>query len=148
MFCPNCRSEYRAGFKLCPPCGDIPLVDELAAELDDARFENLDPLVVDRLKREFYARLDALRRRASASYYSAKTFGAVSRLFPNVPTAAEIKNVETFAADFVARNGVALDSLMDQVSTEVALDASTRDLDELIVAMSAKRVRRTLVHRG
>ena len=31
--------------------------------LDQERFAGLDPLVVDRLKRDFYARLDALRRR-------------------------------------------------------------------------------------
>ena len=103
--------------------------------LDDARFEGLDPLVVDRLKREFYARLDALRRRASAAHYSAKTFGAVARLFPNMPTAAEIKNVEQFAEDFVHRHEGALDGLMDQLSTEIALDASTRDLDELMAKL-------------
>jgi hypothetical protein len=28
MFCPNCRSEYRAGFTHCPDC-DLDLVDEL-----------------------------------------------------------------------------------------------------------------------
>src|SRR5262249_38397243 len=33
--------------------------------LDQDRFNGLDPLVVDRLKREFYGRLDALRRRQS-----------------------------------------------------------------------------------
>ena len=35
--------------------------------LDQARFAGLDPAVVDRLKREFYGRLDALRRRDNAS---------------------------------------------------------------------------------
>ncbi len=28
-FCPNCRSEYRAGFTTCPPCDGIALVDEI-----------------------------------------------------------------------------------------------------------------------
>jgi hypothetical protein len=31
VFCPNCRSEYRAGFTRCNDC-DVALVDELAAE--------------------------------------------------------------------------------------------------------------------
>ena len=31
--------------------------------LDQAAFDGLDPHVVDRLKRDFYARLDALRLR-------------------------------------------------------------------------------------
>ncbi|MEA2433621.1 MAG: hypothetical protein QOG54_1078 [Actinomycetota bacterium] len=33
MFCPNCRSEYRAGFTHCPDC-DLDLVDELAPEAE------------------------------------------------------------------------------------------------------------------
>jgi len=104
--------------------------------LDDARFEGLDPLVVDRLKREFYARLDALRRRQTASYYSAKSFGVVARLFPDMPTAADIKHVEQFAKKFVDRHQAELDSVMDALSTELALDASTRDLDELMAKLS------------
>ncbi|MCB9652629.1 MAG: hypothetical protein H6729_00665 [Deltaproteobacteria bacterium] len=28
-FCPSCRSEYRPGFKVCPPCGDVALVEAL-----------------------------------------------------------------------------------------------------------------------
>jgi Putative prokaryotic signal transducing protein len=31
MFCPNCRSEYRAGFTRCSDC-DVALVAELPAE--------------------------------------------------------------------------------------------------------------------
>jgi len=65
-----------------------------------------------------------------------KDVRAVARLFPNVPTAAEIKKVEAFAAEFVDRNEAALDSLMDHLSTEIALDASTRDLDELMARLS------------
>ena len=38
--------------------------------LDQERFAGLNPRVVDRLKREFYARLDALHRREEAAYYS------------------------------------------------------------------------------
>ena len=38
--------------------------------IDEDRFAGLDPLVIDRLKREFYGRLDALRRREDAGFYS------------------------------------------------------------------------------
>jgi len=31
MYCPNCRSEYRAGFSRCKDC-DVALVDELPEE--------------------------------------------------------------------------------------------------------------------
>src|SRR5216684_1489707 len=55
--------------------------------LDRASFEGLDPLVVDRLKRAFYARLDALRRRAGATFYSGKTGELVAQIFPDAPSA-------------------------------------------------------------
>lgn len=28
-FCPQCRSEFRPGFTVCAPCGDVPLIDAL-----------------------------------------------------------------------------------------------------------------------
>lgn len=34
MICPNCRSEFRAGFDRCPDC-DVPLVASLPAERHD-----------------------------------------------------------------------------------------------------------------
>ncbi|TMA94056.1 MAG: DUF2007 domain-containing protein [Deltaproteobacteria bacterium] len=39
MYCPNCRSEYRAGFKWCKDC-DVGLVTELAPE-EKAEFIDL-----------------------------------------------------------------------------------------------------------
>lgn len=32
-FCPNCKAEYRAGFKTCSTCDDEPLVDVLPEDL-------------------------------------------------------------------------------------------------------------------
>ena len=37
MFCPNCKSEYREGFKFCKDC-DIELVKELPKE-ENEEFE-------------------------------------------------------------------------------------------------------------
>ncbi len=34
MFCPNCRSEFRAGITTCPDC-NVPLVDALPVERHD-----------------------------------------------------------------------------------------------------------------
>ncbi|MFL6975019.1 MAG: patatin-like protein [Xanthobacteraceae bacterium] len=104
--------------------------------LDEARFEGLNPLVVDRLKREFYARLDALRRRANATFYSAKTCEQVARIFPETPSAGEIKSLDLFAGRFVDRHEADLDQLMDQLAAEIDLHTSTRDLDELLATMS------------
>ena len=38
MFCPQCKSEYRAWFVRCSEC-DVPLVDHLPAEIGDANAE-------------------------------------------------------------------------------------------------------------
>lgn len=40
-FCPKCHSEYREGFKACPPCDDTPLVDELP-KVEELRLEDVE----------------------------------------------------------------------------------------------------------
>src|SRR5262249_34669402 len=40
--------------------------------IDQDRFAGLNPFVVDRLKREFYRRLDELRRRETADFTAAR----------------------------------------------------------------------------
>jgi patatin-related protein len=107
--------------------------------LDQARFSGLDPQVVDRLKRDFYALLDALRRRDSAAFYSDKVRELVAQIFPATPSADEMKNLDVFANGFVDRHAAELDRLMDQLSTEIALDTSTRELDELLATLSPDR---------
>jgi hypothetical protein len=87
------------------------------------------------LKRDFYGRLDALRRREGASFYSAKTRDLVAQMFPLAPSAGEIKNLQAFADRFVARHGAALDGLVDRLSFEIDLNASTRDLDEMLATL-------------
>src|SRR5204863_1760539 len=71
--------------------------------LDQPRFKGLDPAVVDRLKRAFYGRLDALRRRDSPDFYSAGVRKLVAELFPAAPSANEIKNLRGYAQAFVER---------------------------------------------
>jgi len=103
--------------------------------LDQARFARLDPLAVDRLKRKFYGRLDALRRRDSAAFYSADVRKLVAELFPAAPSADEIKNLYGYARKFVERHFGTLDQLIERLAAEIDLDASTRDLDELLASL-------------
>src|SRR5262249_36583066 len=91
------------------------------------------------LKRAFYAQLDGLRRREAAAFYGAKTAELVARIFPLSPSAGEMQNVKAFAGRFVDDHGGALDRLMDQLSGEIALDATTRDLDELLATPGRER---------
>ena len=54
--------------------------------LGQEHFAGFDPVVIDRLKREFYSRLDALRRRESAAFYSEGLRALVADIFPAAPS--------------------------------------------------------------
>src|SRR6266404_5382747 len=99
------------------------------------RFVGLDPLVVDRLKREFYVRLDALRRRENADFYSREVRDLVADTFPAAPSAAEVKHLEAFATGFVAQHVDQIDRLIDRLAAEIDLNASTRELDDLLASL-------------
>jgi len=106
--------------------------------LDQERFKDLNPQVVDRLKREFYLRLDALRRREDPSYYSQATRDLIVEIFPTVPTASEVKNLRFYATAFVAAHLNKLDRLIEQLALEIDLKASTRELDDLLAALDLR----------
>jgi hypothetical protein len=99
------------------------------------RFDGLDPLVVDRLKREFYGRLDQLRRREHADFYSHEVRDLVADIFPATPSAGEIKHLEAYAKTFVEQYADKLDHLIEQLAFEIGLNASTRDIDDLLASL-------------
>jgi patatin-related protein len=103
--------------------------------IDDQGLKDFNPLVIDRLKREFYGRLDALRVRETPGFFSADAHRLVTDIFPTVPTAGEIRNLEQYANDFVEHHGDRLDRLIARLSAEINLDASTRDIDELLATL-------------
>jgi patatin-related protein len=106
--------------------------------IDEARFAGLDALAVDRLKREFYGRLDALRRRDTAAFYSGEVRKLVADIFPAAPSAGEIKHLAQYAKGFVEQHAEKLDRLIEQLAHEIGLNASTRELDDLIAALDPK----------
>lgn len=106
--------------------------------LDQERFKDLNPQVVDRLKRELYVKLDGLRRKEDASYYSAEVRDLVAEIFPAAPAPSEVRNLHAFAASFVNAHGAKLDRLIARLAQEIDLAASTRDLDDLLAALDPK----------
>jgi patatin-related protein len=98
-------------------------------------FAGLDPVAVDRLKREFYGHLDRLRRRDDASFYSREIRDQVADIFPSSPSPSEVKHLDTYAGSFVKRNAGKLDRLIEQLAFEIGLNASTRDLDDLLATL-------------
>ena len=99
------------------------------------RFVGLDPILVDRLKREFYGRLDQLRRRENVVYYSHEVRDLVADIFPAAPSAGEIKHLDSYATAFVEQSGDKIDRLIEQLALEIGLNASTRELDDLLASL-------------
>jgi patatin-related protein len=99
------------------------------------RFEGLDPLVVDRLKREFYGRLDGLRRRERPDFYSHEVRDLVADIFPGAPSAGEIKHLAAYARSFVEQSAGKLDELIERLAHEIGLNARTRELDDLLASL-------------
>jgi patatin-related protein len=99
------------------------------------RFAGLDPLVIDRLKRAFYGRRDALRRREHASFYSREVRELVADIFPAAPSANEVRHLESYANSFVEKNAPKIDQLIEKLAFEIGLNASTRELDDLLASL-------------
>ena len=104
--------------------------------LDQERFAGLDPLVVDRLKRAFYGKLDELRRRENVGYYSDDTRALVADIFPAAPSVSEVKDLQGYARSFVERHFDKLGQLIEQLAVEIGLNATTRDLDDLLAELN------------
>lgn len=104
--------------------------------LDEERFPGLDPAVVDRLKRDFYLRLDVLTQHEEAKFFSSRVHSLAEKLFHNVPSMAEARDLASYARQFVASDNVeTIDRLVEALGQEIDLDATTRDLDELLASL-------------
>ncbi len=103
--------------------------------IEQKRLTGFDPRVVDRLKRQFYDRLEAIRRRENAEFYSEAARELVADIFPASASGDEIKHIDDYAHRFVAERGVEIDRLIDRLVGEIDLNASTRELDELLASL-------------
>ena len=105
--------------------------------IDEERFPGFNPAVVDRLKRAFYLRLDALNRCEERTAFSGAVRLMAARLFPPELPAADTRDVGAWARRFVADDSRAadLDRLVAALGEEIDLDAGTREVDELLAAL-------------
>jgi Protein of unknown function (DUF3376) len=92
---------------------------------------------VDRLKRDFYQCLEELRRKEQANFFSPAARELVQELFPVAPNAREAKDIQDYARRFVELNQQRLGELVARLGAEIDLDASTGELDRLLVQMQA-----------
>jgi patatin-related protein len=104
--------------------------------LDEGAFPGLDPIVVDRLKREFYLRLDVLQQCEEPRSFSAGVHALAEKLFQHPPTTAEARDLPAYAQTIVASDAVkTIDRLVETLGKEIDLNATTRDLDELLASL-------------
>jgi patatin-related protein len=103
--------------------------------LDERDASSQQPAVIDRLKRDLYLCLEALRRRESADFFSASTRGMAEALFSTAPTAAQAKQLTDYARTFVESHADSLTALIDRLAAEIDLDAGTEDIERLLSRM-------------
>jgi patatin-related protein len=100
--------------------------------LDQPGFEALDPAAINRLKRSFYGVLERLRIHEDSAFFGAKTRDFVARMFPAPPSAVEAKDLAQYAQEFVKYHGDDFSRLMEHFAAEIDLEASTRELDQIL----------------
>ena len=92
---------------------------------------------VDRLKRDFYQSLEDLRRKERAEFFSPATRELVQELFAVAPNAREAQDLQGYARRFAELHQERLGLLVERLGAEIDLDASTEELDRLLVQMQA-----------
>jgi patatin-related protein len=98
---------------------------------EQGKFPGLDPQVVDKLKRQFYAHLDFMDG-IQGRCFSVETRHAIAALFAVPPSAAEARDCLGFAERFVTEHAGRLDALMARLAVEIDLQTTSRDLDFLL----------------
>jgi hypothetical protein len=89
---------------------------------------------VDRLKRDFYQSLDALRHREAPEFFSTTASRMARELFGDLPADTRWNGVDE-ARRFVQSAEGAIAALIDRLAAEIDLDASTHEVDALLAAM-------------
>jgi patatin-related protein len=103
--------------------------------LDSEAYYDLDPQVVDRLKRSFYAMLDDIRNRQSMPSFAPATHELAQSIFAEAPSADDMRKIEQYADRLIERHGSEIDRLFDRLGIEINLDAKTRDLDVFLATV-------------
>jgi hypothetical protein len=74
-----------------------------------------------------------LERRQTATSLNAATRDLVEGLFRMAPSPAQVRKIGTYAAAFIAQHKQQLDQLVERLAADIDLDASTRDIDRLLI---------------
>jgi hypothetical protein len=100
--------------------------------VDSDAYRGLDPGVIDLLKGAFYVKLEDIRNRQSKPNIGSATQELARTLFAESPSVADIKDLDTYANEFVDAHDEAIEGLLRELAAALDLDGATRDLDRLI----------------
>ena len=106
--------------------------NRISRMLGSAGLEGLDVAVVDRLKRRFYECTEALERRETIASVNATTCDLVEDIFRVGPSPTEVREIGKYAQSFVVRHKDQIDALIERLSLDIDLKASTSDIDVLL----------------
>jgi hypothetical protein len=103
--------------------------------LDGSTLEGLDHSMVDHLKRLFYEQSEVLDRCVAAAVADAASRDLVEDIFRAAPSPDEMRVLRDYADSFVSRHRTQLDRLIRHLASAVDLDATTRNIDQLMTQM-------------
>lgn len=106
--------------------------NRISQMLGSGAFEGLDFAVVDRLKRRFYECAEALERRETTAAVNATARDLVEDIFRVGPSPAEAREIGKYARSFAKRHKDRIDALIQRLSLDIDLKASTSDIDVLL----------------
>jgi patatin-related protein len=103
--------------------------------IDEKHFTGLDPQVIDRLKRDFHACLDALNRRYVPEVFNAGVRGLALKIFSELEKTADARALPMLGTRIAEHHAEDLSELMDRLASAIRLDTSTHDIDLIIAAL-------------
>jgi hypothetical protein len=68
-------------------------------------------------------------------FYSREVRDLVADIFPAAPSAGEIKHLDSYAKSFVEQHSDKIDVLIEKLAFEIGLNASTREIDDLLASL-------------
>lgn len=103
--------------------------------LGESALEGLDNSMVDRLKRLLYEQIEVLDRRVTAAVADATSRDLAEDIFRAAPSPGEMRGLRNYAESFVTHHRTQLDRLISHLASVVDLDATTRNIDDLLTQL-------------
>jgi hypothetical protein len=92
--------------------------------------------VINRLKRDFYARLEALREREECEFYTAATLSLAAKVFTAAPPIDDPRQLRAYAQGYAVDHAEAITVLVERLAREIDLNASTHEVDRLLAGLA------------